>query len=84
MNILDIINRMNAGEVITTAEYNFWMENYDATMHPWIDPLSDYTINDLDDVELDDVWRERVTEELAYDAFAHDYSPTDDGSWVGR
>jgi len=88
MTINEIINRMNAGEAITTAEYNYWMENYDAEMHPWTDPLSDYMIIDLDDMELDD----EMAEELAYDAAVFgaameatdEYVPTDDGSWYGR
>jgi len=46
MNINEITNEMNAGETITTAEYNYWMENYDAEMHPWFDPLADYSIDD--------------------------------------
>ena len=46
MNIIEITNEMNAGGTITTAEYNFWMENYDAAEHPWSDPLADYAIDD--------------------------------------
>jgi len=88
MSICEIINRMNAGEAITTPEYNYWMENYDPEMHPWIDPLSRYQIIDINDVELDD----EMTEELAYDAAVFGaameaidrYVPTDDGSWYGR
>ena len=55
MNIIEITNEMNAGGTITTAEYNFWMENYDAEMHPWSDPLANYTICDEDEyVPTDD------------------------------
>ena len=94
MNINEIINRMNTGGVITTEEYNFWVENYDAAIHPWTDPTAHYDIMDFSDIDLD--LDHETAEELAYDAANFEIAmeacnafdimdaPTDDGSWIGR
>ena len=64
MNIREIIERMNASEVITEVEYLYWEANYDAGTMPAMNPAADYMIIDLDDFEIDD----EMVEELAYDA----------------
>ena len=83
MNILEIINRMNTGGVITTEEYNFWVENYDAAIHPWMDPTAHYDIMDFSDIDHDLGYEtyeaccdsdtcicidDEMADELAYDA----------------
>ena len=89
MNIYQIIEEMNSSGMITTGEYNFWVENYDAGMHPPMDPLSDYTVYDENERFPNRISRpyEDINfypEMLVPEGDGDDYSPTDDGSWMGR
>ena len=70
MNIIDIINRMNSGGVIDTAELTYFEEHYIAGVHPLMDPNSSYSVF--------------YPEMLMPEGDGDDYSPTDDGSWMGR
>tara|TARA_Y100000310_G_C20455012_1_gene702613 strand:- start:484 stop:696 length:213 start_codon:yes stop_codon:yes gene_type:complete len=70
MNINEIINRMNSGGVIDSAELSYFEENYVAGVHPWVDPAANYSVF--------------YPDALVPEGDGDDYSPTDDGSWMGR
>ena len=100
MNIREIINRMNNGEAITEAELAFFETHYDAGTMPAIDPAADYLVVETyvigSDPEMDDelaydaeVFNQAMEatftpEMLIPEGDGDDYSPIDDGSWVGR
>ena len=67
MNIIDIINRMNNSEAITSEELAFFETHYDAGTMSAIDPSADYLVIDLDDIEMSHEYDE-MADELAWDA----------------
>ena len=70
MNILNIINRMNSGGVIDADELEYFETHYDAGTMPAIDPAASYSVF--------------YPDALIPEGDGDDYSPVDDGSWVGR